>query len=123
MREVPGLTWVHTNYEEMLPGAEVRIDAVDANRLGITKSTVAANLAVRFDGFPLTTLWEGDYPVTIKLKAEREQDPECTDVENEYIHSFIRGICPFTADCRCRAGLDPGEDCPEERGKDHQYFG
>jgi multidrug efflux pump subunit AcrB/outer membrane protein TolC len=92
MREVPGLTWVHTNYEEMLPGAEVRIDAVDANRLGITKSTVAANLAVRFDGFPLTTLWEGDYPVTIKLKAEREQDPECTDVENEYIHSFIPGV-------------------------------
>ncbi len=92
MREVSGLTWVHTNYEEMLPGAKVRIDAVEANRLGITKSTVAANLAVRFDGFPLTTLWEDDYPVTVKLKAEREQDPECTDVENEYIHSFIPGV-------------------------------
>ena len=92
MREVPGLTWVHTNYEEMLPEAEVRIDDVEANRLGITKSTVAANLAVRFDGFPLTTLWEGDYPVTVKLKAEREQDPDCKDIENEYIHSFIPGI-------------------------------
>ncbi|MEN6457100.1 MAG: efflux RND transporter permease subunit [Prolixibacteraceae bacterium] len=105
MREVPGLTWVHTNYEEMLPGAEVRIDDIDANRLGITKSIVAVNLAVRFDGFPLTTLWEGDYPVPVKLKAEREQDPECTDVENEYIHSFIPGV---SVPLRQIADVEPG---------------
>jgi len=92
MRTVPGLTWVHTNYEEMLPGAQVDLNAIEANRLGITKAIVATNLAMRFDGLPLTTLWEGDYPVAVKLKAEREQDPDCKDIENEYIHSFVPGV-------------------------------
>jgi len=89
---VPGLTWVHTNYEEMLPGAQVDIHQVDANRLGINRATVATNLAMRFDGLPLTTLWENDYPVTVKLKAEREHDPTFSDIENEYIHSLIPGV-------------------------------
>ncbi len=91
-REVAGLTWVHTNYEEMLPGAEVEINPVEANRLGITRATVATNLAMRFGDVPLTTIWEGDYPVSVKLKAEREQEETFSDIENEYIHSLIPGI-------------------------------
>ncbi len=92
LRQVDKLTWVHTNYEEMLPGAKVSLDPVEANRLGISKTTVSTNLAIRFDGLPLTTLWEKDYPVSVKLKAEREAEPEFGDIENEYIHSLIPGI-------------------------------
>ncbi|MDD4190962.1 MAG: efflux RND transporter permease subunit [Mangrovibacterium sp.] len=92
MRKIKNLTWVHTNYEEMLPGAKVTLDPIEANRLGISKTTVSTNLAIRFDGLPLTTLWEKDYPVSVKLKAEREGEPELGDIENEYIHSLIPGI-------------------------------
>ncbi len=92
MREVPELVWVHTNYEEMLPGARININEVEATRLGITKTVVATNLAMRFYGLPMTTLWENDYPVTVKLKAERETDASYDDIENEYIHSFIPGV-------------------------------
>lgn len=92
MREVSELVWVHTNYEEMLPGARVNINAMEANRLGINKTTVATNLAMSFSGLPLTTLWENDYPVTVKLKAERENDASYGDIENDYIHSFIPGV-------------------------------
>ncbi|MEL7586181.1 MAG: efflux RND transporter permease subunit [Prolixibacteraceae bacterium] len=92
LKQVDKLTWVHTNYEEMLAGAKVSLDPVEANRLGINKTTVSTNLAIRFDGLPLTTLWENDYPVSVKLKAEREGEPEFGDIENEYIHSLIPGI-------------------------------
>ncbi|MGV8137934.1 MAG: efflux RND transporter permease subunit [Mangrovibacterium sp.] len=92
LKTVDHLTWVHTNYEEMVPGAKVTLDPVEANRLGINKTTVSTNLAVRFDGLPLTTLWEKDYPVSVKLKAERQGEPEFGDIENEYIHSLIPGI-------------------------------
>ncbi len=91
-RKVSGLTWVHTNYEEMLPGAQIDIHQVDANRLGINRTTVATNLALRFSDVPLTTLWENDYPVAVKLKAEREQKATLNDIENEYIHSLIPGV-------------------------------
>ncbi|MGV8094406.1 MAG: efflux RND transporter permease subunit [Mangrovibacterium sp.] len=92
IKKVDNLTWVHTNYEEMLPGAKVNINPVEANRLGINKTTVSTNLAMRFDGLPLTTLWENDYPLPVKLKSEREGEPEFGDIENEYIHSLIPGI-------------------------------
>lgn len=92
MRKVPELTWVHTNFEELLPGAQVDINAVEANRLGITKTIVATNLAMRFDGLPLTTVWEKDYPVAVKLKAERDHEASYSDIENEYIHSLIPGV-------------------------------
>ncbi|MEZ5104487.1 MAG: efflux RND transporter permease subunit [Draconibacterium sp.] len=92
MREVEGLTWVHTDFGEMLPGTQVDINEIEANRLGITKTTVATNLALRFNGLPLTTLWEGDYSIPVKLKSERERDPQIDDIENEYIHSIIPGI-------------------------------
>ena len=92
MRKVNGLVWVRTNFEEMLPGMRVDIDPVEANRLGINKTTVATNLAMRFDGLPMTTLWEQDYPVKVKLKAERESDVNYNEIENEYIHSLIPGV-------------------------------
>ena len=92
MRTVPELTWVHTNFEELLPGAQVDINAVEANRLGITKTIVATNLAMRFDGLPMTTVWEKDYPVAVKLKAERDHEASYIDIENEYVHSLIPGV-------------------------------
>lgn len=92
MRKVDGLVWVRTNFEEMLPGMRVDIDPVEANRLGINKTTVSTNLAMRFEGLPVTTLWENDYPLTVKLKAEREGDVNYNEIENEYIHSFIPGL-------------------------------
>jgi len=92
MRKVDGLVWVRTNFEEMLPGMRVEIDPVEANRLGINKTTVSTNLAMRFEGLPVTTLWEKNYPLSVKLKAEREEEVNYSEIENEYIHSFIPGI-------------------------------
>jgi len=92
MRKADGLVWVRTNFEEMLPGMQGDIHPVEANRLGINKTTVSTNLAMRFEGLPVTTLWGKDYPLTVKLKAEREGDVNYNEIENEYIHSFIPGI-------------------------------
>ena len=91
-RKVKGLTWIHTNFEEPLPGAEVKLDQTAASRLGITRATVATNLAMRFSDIPVTTIWEKNYPVAVKLKAEREQEATLGDIENEYIHSLVPGV-------------------------------
>ena len=42
LREMDGLVWVHTNYEEALPDVRVRLDPVEASRLGITKAMASA---------------------------------------------------------------------------------
>ncbi len=41
---------------------------------------------------PLTTLWENDYPLPVKLKSETNGDPKLGDIKDEYIHSLIPGI-------------------------------
>ncbi len=93
MRKMDGLMLVRTNFEEQTPGAMIKIDNDEANRLGISKSLVSANMAMRFgSGIPLTTLWDGDYPMQVKLKAERKNDPNFEDLGNEYVPSLVPGV-------------------------------
>ena len=81
MHEVEGISLVRTNFEQPLPGVKVTPDATEANRLGVNKTLLSADLAVRFgDGLPMATLWEGDYPVKMALKSENSGS-----LDNEYI--------------------------------------
>lgn len=85
LRKVPELTLVRTNFEEQLPGVSIILDNDEANRLGISKSLVSLNMAMRFGpGVPVTTLWEKDYPIGIVLKTERSEEPQLDDINNEY---------------------------------------
>ena len=104
-KHIPGLTWLHTNFEEMLPVARIDIRQTEANRLGVNRATIATNLAIRFGELPLTTLWEGDYPVPIKLKTEEDKSPMLSDIENEYVHSIIPGVA---VPLRQVADVNPG---------------
>ncbi len=93
LRNMEGLSLVRPNFEEQTPGAMIHINNDEANRLGISKSLVAANMAMRFgSGIPLTTLWDGDYPMQVKLKAERKTDPNFEDLGNEYVQSIVPGV-------------------------------
>ncbi len=94
MREVKGINLIRTNYEQPLPGIQVTPDATEANRLGVNKTLLSADLAVHFgDGLPMSTLWEGDYPVKMMLKSERKETksdslimrPDFSELDNEYI--------------------------------------
>ena len=81
-----GLKMIRTNYENVQPGIMVRPDEVEAERLGVNKALLSADLAVGFgDGVPMTTLWEKDYPVSVVLKSEHNGKPNADDLLNEYI--------------------------------------
>ena len=81
MHQIEGINLIRTNFEEPLPGIRVTPDATEANRLGVNKTLLSADLAIHFgDGIPMSTLWEGDYPVKMVLKSEND-----SDLANEYI--------------------------------------
>lgn len=93
MKKIDGLTLVRSSFEQQIPGAMIQIDNDEANRLGINKTLVSANMAMRFgSGIPLTTLWDEDYAMPVKLKAERKHDPNFEDMGNEYVSSLIPGV-------------------------------
>ena len=86
MRDIDGITMIRTNFEEPTPGISITPNDIEANRLGVNKALLSADLAIRYgDGVPVTTMWEGDYPVSIVLKSAQEPDFSATALYDEYI--------------------------------------
>ena len=86
MRQTEGLQLVRTNFEEAQPGVGIKLNETEANRLGINKALLTANLAVHYGpGVPMASLWEGDYPVSVVLKSERQESSQFTTLGDEYI--------------------------------------
>lgn len=93
MRRMDELVWVHTNYEEPLAGVEVRLDPVESARLGINRTVAQTELAACYSGFPAGTLWEGDYSLSVVLKADGAEDSSFLDrIGDQYIATAIPGV-------------------------------
>ena len=86
MRQTEGLQLVRTNFEEPQPGVSITLNEAESNRLGINKALLTACLAVHYGpGVPVTSLWEGDYPVGVVLKTDHKDSTQFTNFGNEYI--------------------------------------
>ena len=86
MRQTEGLKLIRTNFENPQPGVGVTLNETEANRLGINKALLTADLAVHYgSGIPMASLWEGDYPVSVVLKSDRTDTDEFTTLGDEYI--------------------------------------
>ncbi|HEX2968758.1 MAG TPA: efflux RND transporter permease subunit, partial [Bacteroidales bacterium] len=91
IRSVEGITWVHSDFGEMMPSARIDINAIEANRIGIDKTIVSTSLAADFSGLPVTTIWENDYPVEVRLMTAKETG-SVDELNDEYVHSLIPGV-------------------------------
>lgn len=91
MREMDELVWVHTNYEELLPAVQVQIDPIQAARLGITKMMASAEVAVHTNGLTAGTIWEGDYPLQVKLKTDHATE-QASQLGDRYISTAVPGV-------------------------------
>ena len=91
LKPMDEFSWVRTNYEEVLAGARVELDPVEAGRLGIKKALVSMNLASNFGGMPITTLWEGDYALPVVLNSENRQ-PDFNTIGNVHVSGLIPGV-------------------------------
>jgi len=104
MKEDKGIIWVRDDFEQPRQGIMLNINKDEANRLGFTKSIVAASLAVGLKGLPVTTLWEGDYAVDIVLKRNKTKPDTLDDITDQYISS---PFLPVTVPLRQLASVSP----------------
>jgi multidrug efflux pump subunit AcrB len=86
LRKTKGMTWIRDDYEEKRQCIAVKLNNDEANRLGFTKSFIAASLAVGTKGLPLTTLWEGDKQIEVKLLNDKN-DNTINSLEDQYVTS------------------------------------
>jgi multidrug efflux pump subunit AcrB len=91
MEKNENVIWARTDYLNPRQGISVQINDETANRLGLTKGVVATSLAAGLSGLPIGTIWEGDYPVSIKLMNEPEQKNSFDDIGNQNVTSPLTG--------------------------------
>ena len=95
MRMLDGdLVWVHSDFDGYVPTVRIDLKPEEASRLGITKAVLSANLASLYGGLPVTTIWEDDYSLAVKLMTDMGNDSVQTfeHLENTLIPTGVPGV-------------------------------
>lgn len=97
------INWVHDDWDQMQQGIRVDLDRDKSNRMGYSRTYIATSIMVGLDGIPLTTIWENDYPVEVRLTQEKSREKNINLLQDQYITSPLsfkaaplRSIADFT---------------------------
>jgi len=89
VRAVPFSMFVYRDYFNDSNMVDVDLENELANRLGLTHAGVSQILSGGFDGKPVSTFWEGDRPVTILLRLDKNERSSFEDVRDAYMESQL----------------------------------
>ena len=104
---VPYTQYVYRDYFNDSYRVDVNVNDELANRLGITDASVSQTLSGAFDGVAVSTFWEGDRAVSIKLRLDPASRSSFGDISNTYVNSELtRARVP--APRRCQFGRRSG---------------
>ncbi len=87
LRKTKHIEWVRTDWEQHQQNIKVALDRDKANRMGYSKSLVATTMMVSLDGLPLTTIWENDYPVAVRLYKDSNTPKSIKTLQDQYVTS------------------------------------
>jgi multidrug efflux pump subunit AcrB/outer membrane protein TolC len=103
LKDTRHLSWVHDDWDQMQQGIRVNLDRDKANRMGYSRTYVATSVMIGLDGLPLTTIWENDYPVEVRLTQEKDSLKNINLLKDQYITSplsfkaiALRSLASFT---------------------------
>ena len=95
LRRMDGLLLVRSNMLEPLSTTRIKLDDDKASRLGITNDIVEMQMAFRYgDGITVSTAWEGDYDVNVKMKTEDADQATMQDIMDELIPIGLTAAIP-----------------------------
>lgn len=92
MRKNPDIMYVHTDWQEQRPFIEVELDPVASSQLGINRTLSELQLALATGSTTVTSVWEGDYNVPVKIKDINSLQFDCSDINNLYLSSAATSV-------------------------------
>ncbi len=92
MRQMPELEWVHTDFDQPSPIADITLDPVAASQLGITRTTAELQLALQTGKTQVASIWEGNYEVPIVLRDKQTEQMQLGDIENLYVTPLVQPL-------------------------------
>jgi multidrug efflux pump subunit AcrB len=110
LRQFKDVEFIRTDYEQPLQFADLVVKRDEAARLGYSNTLLAYSLMVGTKGFPVSTVWEGDYPVDVKLKINKKTKSSPNDIMNQYVTSpFMVSSVPVRQLATIKPGWTEGE--------------
>ena len=91
LKAADGVTLVRTDFRQPVQNVEVKIRKDEASRLGYPSAMLNYSLMTGTKGLPAATVWEGDYPLQVRLKFEGMGKAGPADLENLYVTSPFLG--------------------------------
>ncbi|MDX2453156.1 efflux RND transporter permease subunit [Desulfosarcina sp.] len=91
LKNTAGTNFVRTTFREDYYDIGVKVDENVANRLGFSSQSIAQLLALSFKGAAVSTLWEGDNPIDIFLRFDKESRTDFDAIGNAYVTSPATG--------------------------------
>ncbi len=79
---IPNITWVRTDYEQMIKDVHIDIKKDEASRLGIGKDDIANGIAMNMEGLSATSVWDGDYALNVVVKTTQADSGTTGDLRN-----------------------------------------
>jgi multidrug efflux pump subunit AcrB/outer membrane protein TolC len=109
LRHTAGATYIHSDWHEDAWQVNVNVREEVANRIGLTNVAIAQQLAVGFEGAPVTTFWEGDRNVNVVLRLDPENRQSFQNVADTYVMSPVTGAkVPLAAVATLTSDWKPG---------------
>jgi multidrug efflux pump len=87
LKKTERLAWVRSDWDQYEQNIMVNMDRDKANRAGYSKGMVATSMMIALNGLPLTTVWEDDYPVEVRLYQELDGPKSIKTLEDQYVTS------------------------------------
>lgn len=86
LRDMPGLSQVHTDCLEPLSSGSIILKEDEASRLGVSNLGIESTLAMRYgSGTTVATVWEGDDDIPVVIKSTTAERATNADVADELI--------------------------------------
>ena len=96
MRTLDGLTWIHDGFGDKQPTTSIELDPISAAQLGVTRMSVASNMAMKYGGLKAGSIWDDDYEMPVMLyTADRKQKHDISNIGDEYIGTTFGGNAPL----------------------------
>ncbi len=103
LKKTPHVDWIRDDWDQPRQSIRVNLDRDKAKRMGYSKGVVATSLMIGLEGIPLTTIWEEDHPVAVRLSQEGNGPKRFSSLSDQYItspSSFtavpLRSLASFT---------------------------
>ncbi len=91
LRRDPGVINVSNDYRQPLQAVSLDLRGDETSRLGFPKVILDYSLMTATKGLPVATVWEGDYPLAVRVKFEGLEKAGPDEVSNLYVTSPVLG--------------------------------